>query len=84
MITVKELKEKLSEFPDDMIVVVSGYENGYDDIYSDLEKKKVYERKNKSWWDGDYRNQIPNDIKPTFEPNTDEAIDVVFLRSRSS
>lgn len=84
MITVKELKEKLSEFPDDMKVVVSGYENGYDDVYSDLEKIVVYERTAKDWWDGDYRGQRPSDIKPTFELNTNESLEVVFLRSRSS
>jgi len=71
--TIKELKDKLSEFPDDMTVVVSGYENGYDDIYSDVEKITVYERSTKDWWDGKYRNQITNDT---------ELIDVVFLRSR--
>ena len=71
--TVKELKDKLSEFPDDMTVVVSGYEDGYDDIYSDVEKIMIYKRQNKCWWEGDYRNQIPNDTELT---------DVVFLRSR--
>jgi hypothetical protein len=34
--TVKQLKELLNEYPDDMLVVVSGYEGGFNDI-SDAE-----------------------------------------------
>ena len=32
MMTVREMTELLGRFPDDMRVVVSGYENGYDDL----------------------------------------------------
>lgn len=30
--TVKQLKELLNKYPDDMLVVLSGYEGGFDDI----------------------------------------------------
>ena len=33
-ITVKQLREWLSEFPDDMIVVTNGDRSGYDNIFS--------------------------------------------------
>ena len=32
--TTTELIEKLKQFPSDTIVVVSGYEDGYNDIYN--------------------------------------------------
>ena len=32
MMTVREMIELLGRYPDDMRVVVSGYENGYDDL----------------------------------------------------
>ncbi|MXW87304.1 MAG: hypothetical protein F4103_14750 [Boseongicola sp. SB0673_bin_14] len=32
MMTVHEMIELLARYPDDMRVVVSGYENGYDDL----------------------------------------------------
>ena len=32
--TVKRLRESLKQYPDDMQVVVSGYESGWDDIKS--------------------------------------------------
>ena len=53
MITVKELKEELSKYPDDLIVVTEGYENGYNEIEK-IETKSLFKRKFKSWWDGDY------------------------------
>ena len=31
--TVRELKELLDTYPDDLRVVVSGYEQGYDDLF---------------------------------------------------
>jgi len=69
---VKELIEKLSKCPDDMIVVTDGYENGFDNLI-DIEIIDVYERKNKSWWDGDYTKR---DI------STDK-IKCVYIHSRS-
>ena len=32
--SVKDLKQWLSEFPEDMIVVTNGYRSGYDNIFS--------------------------------------------------
>jgi len=60
---IAELKEKLSEFPDDMEVCVDGYESGYDDI-GVLSTKcvsfyDVTEDRSDSWWDG--RHQIMTD-----------------------
>ncbi len=40
--TVKELRELLKKYPDDILVVVSGYESGWDDITpGSLSKKEV-------------------------------------------
>ena len=39
--TVKELMEYLQKYPDDLRVVVNGYEDGYDDIASE----RIFTRK---------------------------------------
>ena len=40
--TVKELMEFLEKYPDDLRVVVNGYEDGYDDI----SPNRIFTRKN--------------------------------------
>lgn len=50
---VKDLIEKLKEYPEDMIVVSDGYEDGFDTI-KDVRIIEAYRDKNKSWWNGDY------------------------------
>lgn len=67
---VKELKEKLNEFPDDAIIVVRGYEYGYWEAKPEnIEKVEVALDVNDTRYGG------PHDIveewnKDTFEKNT--------------
>jgi len=52
--TVGELKELLKEYPDDMPVIVSGYESGYEyfDPPTVLKVKHFPENK---YWDGEFQ-----------------------------
>jgi len=69
---VKELIDTLLKYPDNMVVVVDGYEVGFDNIV-DMEIIDIYKRKNKSWWEGEY----------TKEDNlSDKSIKCVHLLSR--
>lgn len=70
--TVKDLKEKLSECPDDMVIITHGYEDGYDEIV-EIKDIDVFKRKSPSWWEGEY----------TKIDNGSEAKKMIFLRSRS-
>ena len=49
--TVKELNEKLNSFADDMIVLVGGYEDGFNDI-SEIRELKIKLNVNKHWFEG--------------------------------
>jgi len=60
-LTVKQLREILAEYPDDMEVFVDGYEGGIDSLFaSNIRKcpvkKNVYS-KDESWWEG--RHRVP-------------------------
>ena len=71
---VKDLIEKLKEYPNDLIVVSDGYEDGFD-IIQDVSIRELYRDKNKSWWTGDYvEDEIPGVEKEK----------CVYLRARSS
>lgn len=67
--TVKQLKEALKSFPDDLLVVSEGYEGGYDTIKK-LKLLKVEETPNQQWWDGQYEAS-----------NKPDAMEVIFLDS---
>lgn len=69
--TVKELKDKLSDYPDEMIIVASGYEDGYDEVY-ETKIIKVRKRKLNAWWEGRYTEELIDG----------EQIDVLYLKSR--
>lgn len=54
--TVAELIRILRNYPDDMRVVVNGYEEGFDDLEADL----IYVRElrinaGEKWWEGRHR-----------------------------
>jgi hypothetical protein len=52
--TIKELINKLQEINNqEMIVVVDGYEGGFDDIKK-IKTITVYEKTDHNWWDGKY------------------------------
>jgi len=53
--TKKELIELLSNYEDDTLILVDGYENGYDDI-ENITIGGVYPRLAHEWWEGKYSN----------------------------
>ncbi|MEZ5072700.1 MAG: hypothetical protein R2751_17505 [Bacteroidales bacterium] len=52
--TVGELIEILKQYPNDLPVLVSGYENGYENFYPPTVKKVKHFPKNK-YWDGEFQ-----------------------------
>ena len=60
--TVKELKEKLVSFDDDLIVLVSGYEDGFNDI-SEIRKLKIKLNVNKRWFEGAHEESDDADTR---------------------
>ena len=49
--TVNELKEKLNSIPDDTLVLVKGYEDGYNDIHW-IRQMKVQLNVHEHWYEG--------------------------------
>jgi len=52
--TVGDLIKILQAYPEDMPVVVSGYEGGYENFYSPVVKKVVHQPEN-PYWDGQFQ-----------------------------
>jgi hypothetical protein len=52
--TVKELIEILETFPQDAPVVVSGYENGFENIRQPILKELIHQPQNPDW-DGEFQ-----------------------------
>ena len=52
--TVKELIEALKSFPSDMPVIVSGYENGFENFYQPTTIKVKHEPEN-MYFEGDFQ-----------------------------
>jgi len=52
--TVSDLIKILQLYPDDMPVVVSGYEGGYENFYPPVVKKVVHQPEN-PYWDGQFQ-----------------------------
>jgi len=71
--TVQELKEALNEYPDDMLVLVDGYEGGLDHIK--ISQEEVFDQEVSPWYDGRFKNDY---LTAEEEKNL---IDVVALRS---
>ena len=63
--TKRELLTILEQYDDDMIVLVPGYENGYDAIDS-IEADHTICNPEADWWDGEYQLSMtqltPNSI----------------------
>jgi hypothetical protein len=53
--TIGELRQKLEQFDSDLMVVVSGYESGYDGI-SVIQKVGLVKNDTASWYEGEYDN----------------------------
>jgi hypothetical protein len=52
-ITVKELIQKLSEYPQDLPIVIEGYENGFDDF--EIKQQQIITSLYPNWYDGKYK-----------------------------
>ena len=60
--TVKELMEFLEKYPDDLRVVVDGYEDGYDDILPErISTRKIQLDVGKHDWEGQHNSPLPED-----------------------
>jgi hypothetical protein len=54
--TVKELREILSQYDDDTVVVVDGYEDGFDDPTPRLGYAVLRPGDGNVWWSGRHKN----------------------------
>jgi hypothetical protein len=73
--TVRELAEILKSFPQDMPVLVSGYESGFENFMQPFVKKLKHEPEN-MYYEGEFQ-YADNDEKDTFEG-------VVLIRNERS
>lgn len=77
--TVKELVELLEKYPDDLRVVVNGYEDGFDDISPErISTTKIQLDTGKHDWEGQH-NVPPNVDESTDDTKIVEAL--VFRRA---
>ena len=77
--TVKELTEFLEKYPDDLRVVVNGYEDGYDDILPErIFTRKIQLDAGTHDWEGQH-NDSPNVDESTDDAKIVEAL--VFRRA---
>ena len=77
--TVKELVELLEKYPDNLRVVVNGYEDGYDDILPErISTTKIELDAGKHDWEGQHGAAFPED-ESTEDPKIVEAL--VFHRA---
>jgi hypothetical protein len=53
--TIGELRHELEQFDNNLMVVVSGYESGYDGV-SVIQKVGLVKKDTPSWWEGEYDN----------------------------
>ena len=53
--TVKELIEELQKYPPDKIVLVSAYEEGFDELQK-VHQIKVRYKPKENYWQGDYED----------------------------
>ena len=53
--TVKDLKQILAQYPDDMPILVSGYENGYENFYTPEKPQPVKHFPENDYYDGEFQ-----------------------------
>jgi len=59
--TKKELVELLSQYDDDMLILIPGYESGYDDI-GHTELANTFMVLDADWYDGEYQIAMDNSL----------------------
>ena len=78
--TVKELTELLERYPDDLRVVVNGYEDGYDDIAPErISVKKIQLDTKTHDWEGQHSGFYDSEKETTDNAEIVEAL--VFRRA---
>ncbi len=78
--TVKELMEFLEKYPDDLRVVVNGYEDGYDDISPErISTTKIELDVGKHDWEGQHGGALYADDASIDDPKIVDAL--VFHRA---
>jgi hypothetical protein len=78
--TVKELAELLERYPDDLRVVVNGYEDGYDDIAPErISVKKIQLDTKTHDWEGQHSGFYDSEKETTDNAEIVEAL--VFRRA---
>lgn len=70
--TVSELIAVLQQFPQDLAVVVSGYESGYENLLTP-QKAKLENKPENGYWDGEFQ---------TTEHDVKEIMEAVILRRK--
>lgn len=58
--TVKQLQEKLNNFPEDILVMVNGYEEGYNDIL-EIRELKIKLNVHEHWFEGAHEESTEAD-----------------------
>lgn len=61
--TKKELVEILSQYDDDMLILIPGYENGFN-LTGYVTSTLVMKRHRASWWDGEYLASNDSQLTP--------------------
>jgi len=64
--TASELIRKLNDLPPEIKIVVRGYENGYNDIIMQ-KNRKITINKESTWWDGEYIDSKETNVIPAVE-----------------
>ena len=75
--TVKELRKTLSYYPDDTIVLVPGYESGFDHI-SHAQSSHVFEFGGLPYYEGRFQESI--DFDPDIQYSLIDQHDAILLR----
>ena len=81
MMSVRDMMDLLGRYPDDMRVVVNGYEQGYDDLSPEqISVVPVALNTGVHEWEGKHRD--PHDL-PRDSRGTAKTVDVLALRRTS-
>jgi hypothetical protein len=61
--TKKELVEILSQYDDDMLVLIPGYENGFN-LTGYVTSTHVMKNPKPMWWDGEFNSSSDSQLTP--------------------
>ena len=61
--TKKELVEILSQYDDDMLILIPGYENGFN-LTGYVTSTHVMKKPEPMWWDGEFNSSSDSQLTP--------------------